>query len=181
MTNEPMGSQLIPLLEYRDKVKNLAESEFVDEVTKIKFQIRINLLNMGKLCDEGDSSTMLFLGCNHQVLGNHGLSHHWFEKLANLNDVDGLFNTGLNLLRERGVEKDEIRGMSLLICAAERSHSLACCFLLWCNSSGMMQVDQNQVKVWRSNCSSFIDQQSPITIEMLMKWYGDYLLEKATV
>ena len=98
MTNELMGSLLVPVSNVRREIISFVNSGFLDKETRMCFNRRQLYVIAEKISSEGNSRAMIILGMRADYDGHTTRSYHWFKHSAKLNNVDGMYMAGIHLL-----------------------------------------------------------------------------------
>ena len=152
VTNELMGKRLLPAVQVRNSLKRLVESGAISgsktDAWKKAMADEAAVAALRVKADGGDSKAMSELGYAYRD-GKRGLkkddsqSFTWLKRAADLQDVRGLTACAVAYVNGRGVERNPIRGFTMLGAAATLGSEHACAILGEANEKGCWGLDKN--------------------------------------
>eukprot|EP00967_Tisochrysis_lutea_P109214 scaffold169851_cov33-Tisochrysis_lutea.AAC.1 len=161
VTNNPMGSRLLPSHQVRASIEKLVRTGTVIGYKADRWRERIDneeMVNMWRRrADAGDAPAMVMLGtwyhCGKMGLEkSHEKGFHWCKRAADLGSVCGQASAGLCLVGGKGVEANVAQGICLVSAAAAAGAEFAANWLGEWHAQGMygLPKDLNQARYWFS-------------------------------
>mmetsp|Transcript_38006 Transcript_38006/g.70129 ORF Transcript_38006/g.70129 Transcript_38006/m.70129 type:complete len:264 (-) Transcript_38006:59-850(-) len=134
ISNEPMGRQLLPVVQVRNLIEELVKSGMIegDKASRWKQKIKDedNIASLKEAAEKGDPAAMSKLGHafyygSHSQKKNYQTAFGWFKKSADQNYPPGMCGAGTMLVNGYGVEKNAVEGMMLVGMAARSGSATA--------------------------------------------------------
>ena len=152
LTRQPMGKRLIPATWVANAVAKMVESGLVDqEATSVYRRAKADMAQVASFkakAEAGDAHAMGRLGFSYRD-GTRGLrkdpveAFKWFKKAADLRDPPAATSCGVAYINGSGVERNHMRGISMVTIAATLGSEHACSVLGWANECGNHGFDKN--------------------------------------
>jgi len=179
MTNEVMGTRLLPAVQCGNMLRCLVQNGAVDEdiagawMKKIAEEAKVASSRLK--AEDGDSESMYKLGSwyTHGVNGldrDNVLAFKWYQLSAELDNANGLASCGQCYLDGKGVGKDIQRGLVMIGQAVGRSaHACYVLGFTYHHGNGVSK-DATETFKWYKKALNFRDGCSTNAVKYMEKW-----------
>ena len=159
LTNQPMGSKLLPAFQVRSMIETMVRSGAIGgevaESWRKRLEVEQEVARVKERADGGDVEAMLLLAKMYHV-GRDGLkkdakqSFRWVERAAKAGHVTGIRTLGVFYIGGHGVAKDSLMGLVLVTEAATKGDASACYLLGGWYKDGIRGLPQSaeQTRKW---------------------------------
>lgn len=156
VTNEPMGTQLLPAVQARNTIEKLVKTGVLDGDKARKWEERIAdetyIASLKEKAEGGDVASMYRLGEHYEDFVNcldndNDKAYEWYRKASDKNYPPGMATAGECLIFGFGVEKNEGEGMFLMTMAAMYDGGSAYAALklgMWYNSDSVCDIPNDK-------------------------------------
>ncbi|CAB9516575.1 Sel1 domain protein repeat-containing protein [Seminavis robusta] len=155
ITNEKMGSKLLPAVQHRNIIEALLESGAIDGDLAAKWNEKVKQKDWLKKAQKGDPYSMWGVGLLYDkgLLGlkqDKNLAFQWMQRAHDAGDVRATASLGANYLRGNGTPKCPKKGMMYVSIAAGQGSNLAAYYLgmALANGGRGMHNDKQEAIKW---------------------------------
>ena len=186
VTNEPMGTKLLPAVQVRNTIKGMVQSGAISgdkaEAWKRRIKEEEKVAEKRRRAEAGEARAMFNLGCWYRF-GDKGLAQdyaqalEWYKRGADLDDPTCTANLGQMYALGQGTARDDVQGMMLLGHAAGLG-SEGACYILGCyceEGDHGLPKDPMQTRRWyRKSQASAVQDSTEFARQEVADWLREH-------